>query len=203
MREFLQWAGSHEVDRTVLTKLVAVEQRTTIIIPGGQAELLFHTSENLRAKVVVLEALHKGFVRLALSTSAELVPAFNFGELQASVVPASPAYCAFAVDSAPSCYPSAVHEERRDARPAAVRAQALWVPDPARPSTPHAWCLFPTNLKRASESTTVNERSSERLTRAPVVHALQVFPRRPRLGPAACAVQGPNDAGHRQSGPIP
>ena len=82
MRDGLQWAGGYEVDRTTACNIIERDQRTTILVPGGQSELLLHTAENMSARVVELEARHKGFVRLALATGAELVPAFNFGELQ-------------------------------------------------------------------------------------------------------------------------
>jgi len=82
MREFNQWAGGLEVNRMVVEQCLK-RKETIMMVPGGQAEILLHSSENLEAKKIVLSGRHKGFIRLALKYGAELVPSFSFGELQA------------------------------------------------------------------------------------------------------------------------
>eukprot|EP00511_Aplanochytrium_stocchinoi_P009412 CAMPEP_0204866136 /NCGR_PEP_ID=MMETSP1348-20121228/16023_1 /ASSEMBLY_ACC=CAM_ASM_000700 /TAXON_ID=215587 /ORGANISM="Aplanochytrium stocchinoi, Strain GSBS06" /LENGTH=192 /DNA_ID=CAMNT_0052017871 /DNA_START=60 /DNA_END=638 /DNA_ORIENTATION=- len=82
MREFCQYTGGREVSKQVVSEMLN-SKKTIMLVPGGQGEIMLHTRENLDAKIISLCAKHKGFVRMALKHNAELVPTFNFGELQA------------------------------------------------------------------------------------------------------------------------
>jgi len=81
LRDMAQWSGSKEVSREAVSKSLS-DGHTIVIAPGGQAEILLHTKENSKRKVVQLNARHSGFVRIAMEHQAELVPSFSFGELQ-------------------------------------------------------------------------------------------------------------------------
>jgi hypothetical protein len=82
MREVMQWHGAREITKAVMQGMLR-DKHTVIVVPGGQAELLMHTFENHRDKLMVLDAKHRGFIRIALAMNADLVPLISFGELKA------------------------------------------------------------------------------------------------------------------------
>ncbi|CAK9024134.1 2-acylglycerol O-acyltransferase 1 (Acyl-CoA:monoacylglycerol acyltransferase 1) (MGAT1) (Monoacylglycerol O-acyltransferase 1) [Durusdinium trenchii] len=81
-RDFAQFAGGLEVTRDNVISVLR-QRKTALLVPGGQGEILLHSSENLAKKWAVCDAKHKGFIRVALENGAELVPTYSFGELQA------------------------------------------------------------------------------------------------------------------------
>jgi len=82
MREFCQYTGGLEVSRAVVSGMLK-KKKSIMLVPGGQGEIMLHTRANLNNNIIELCGRHKGFVRMALRHDAELVPTFNFGELQA------------------------------------------------------------------------------------------------------------------------
>eukprot|EP01004_Peranema_trichophorum_P006664 NODE_547_length_2609_cov_42.572405_g470_i0.p1 GENE.NODE_547_length_2609_cov_42.572405_g470_i0~~NODE_547_length_2609_cov_42.572405_g470_i0.p1 ORF type:complete len:832 (+),score=161.02 NODE_547_length_2609_cov_42.572405_g470_i0:208-2496(+) len=50
-----------------------------LLVPGGQAEMMYSDS---RSNKQIIVAFHKGFIRLALTYGADLVPMYCFGETQ-------------------------------------------------------------------------------------------------------------------------
>ena len=83
LRDLACWAGCREVSRSVFCQ--ALEERGVVaLIPGGQGELCEAPRAHLPIHLspeVVLNAKHKGFVRIALETGASLVPVVCFGEI--------------------------------------------------------------------------------------------------------------------------
>jgi len=82
MREVMQWHGCREITKAVMLGMLR-DKKTVIVVPGGQAEMLRHTSESFKEKKMVLDGKHRGFVRVALTAGAQLVPMISFGELHA------------------------------------------------------------------------------------------------------------------------
>ncbi|KAH9261762.1 hypothetical protein BASA81_000418 [Batrachochytrium salamandrivorans] len=82
MREVMQWSGGREITRNVMTSLLG-ENETLIIVPGGQSEMMMHTPQNFKNKKMMVCAKHRGFLRIAMETKAEVVPCISFGELVA------------------------------------------------------------------------------------------------------------------------
>ena len=82
MREVMQWSGGREITKGVMNAMLK-HGNSLIIVPGGQRELLMHSYENTQEKKMVLDAKHRGFIRVAMENRAQLVPVLNFGELTA------------------------------------------------------------------------------------------------------------------------
>ena len=55
------------------------KHRAALMVPGGQAEMLYSRSDT---KEVRLNTRHKGFIRMAFTNGAHLVPLVAFGEMQ-------------------------------------------------------------------------------------------------------------------------
>eukprot|EP00898_Chlorokybus_atmophyticus_P007506 jgi/Chlat1/7757/Chrsp66S07224 len=79
LRDLLMWRGARVVSRASF-QLAVRDQKAVVLCPGGQAELVATTKLARDARTVVIYTGHKGFVRQALQSGAELVPVFNFGE---------------------------------------------------------------------------------------------------------------------------
>jgi hypothetical protein len=79
MRECQQWSGGREITRNVMVELLG-NGETVIICPGGQSELVMHTFEDIEAHKISFCAKHRGFIRVALETGADIVPMISFGE---------------------------------------------------------------------------------------------------------------------------
>eukprot|EP00924_Labyrinthula_sp_SR-Ha-C_P005168 maker-scaffold_1-snap-gene-23.26-mRNA-1 protein AED:0.01 eAED:0.01 QI:133/0.5/0.33/1/1/1/3/0/657 len=80
MRDLVQLSGHAEASRESISNLLD-QDKSVLLVPGGQGEMFFHTEANFKRKTVVLCGTHKGFIRLATLHKAVLYPCFNFGEL--------------------------------------------------------------------------------------------------------------------------
>jgi 1-acyl-sn-glycerol-3-phosphate acyltransferase len=78
LREFVMWAGGREVSKRALDHALD-NKRSILLIPGGQREMR-HSS--IDADRLVLVTRHKGFVKIALTHGAPLVPVLSLGENQ-------------------------------------------------------------------------------------------------------------------------
>lgn len=84
VRDFNQLLGGLEVSKPAMV-MAMEQQRSAILVPGGQKEMLDSCSRSTR---IVLNTSHRGFVALAMQTAARaplgqtthLVPVFGFGE---------------------------------------------------------------------------------------------------------------------------
>jgi hypothetical protein len=76
-REICLWMGAVDAGRRTAERVLRAGL-SLVVYPGGSKEI-FHTDPNSSATTVVLNA-RKGFVRLAASAGADLVPVFVFGE---------------------------------------------------------------------------------------------------------------------------
>lgn len=75
LRQLWTWLGLDPISRRKMRQLLE-EKRTVLIIPGGVAECL-----EMRHGVETLYLRKRfGFVKLAIQTGAQLVPAFTFGQ---------------------------------------------------------------------------------------------------------------------------
>jgi 1-acyl-sn-glycerol-3-phosphate acyltransferase len=78
LRQLWSWLGMDPISRGYMRQLLE-EKRTVIIIPGGVAECL-----QMREGVETIYLRKRfGFVKLAIQTGAQLVPAFTFGQCNA------------------------------------------------------------------------------------------------------------------------
>ena len=74
-RDMIQWLGCREVSRDAIDICIK-RQEDVVLIPGGQTEI-FATCSWI--KEVTVYTGHKGFIRMAMQSNADLVPIFSFG----------------------------------------------------------------------------------------------------------------------------
>lgn len=82
-RDVMQCYGSLEVTREAF-KFALSEQRSVLLVPGGQAEMLEQRSSRREVRIYTK---HRGFIRVALEHGTPLVPVLSFkeGELMDNV----------------------------------------------------------------------------------------------------------------------
>ncbi|GAB5361867.1 hypothetical protein AAMO2058_000749900 [Amorphochlora amoebiformis] len=78
MRDLAQWTGGYEITREGF-RAALYDRGAVLLVPGGQEEMIGSRSDCDKVPIVTS---HKGFVRIALSTGASLVPTYAFGETQ-------------------------------------------------------------------------------------------------------------------------
>ena len=76
MRDIGHYLGSFEVTTQGFVSALR-KFRCALMVPGGQAEMIESKSELID---VVINSHHRGFIRMALTQGAHLVPCFAFGE---------------------------------------------------------------------------------------------------------------------------
>jgi len=78
LRQLWSWLGMDPISKSYMRRLLE-QKRTVLIIPGGVAECL-----HMRAGVETIYLRKRfGFVKLAMQTGAQLIPAFTFGQCDA------------------------------------------------------------------------------------------------------------------------
>ena len=75
LRQLWTWLGMDPISKTTMRRLLE-QKRTVLIIPGGVAECL----EMKPGCETIYLRKRFGFVKLAIQTGAQLVPAFTFGQ---------------------------------------------------------------------------------------------------------------------------
>eukprot|EP00911_Craspedida_sp_UC1_P002953 UC1_evm1s2153 len=76
IRDILQWFGSKEVSRDSVASTLAAEE-PLLLVPGGQVEMMRSRSW---VPETYISASHRGFVRMAVSNGAPLLPIVSIGE---------------------------------------------------------------------------------------------------------------------------
>jgi len=75
LREFALWLGSIDVNAASLKRMLTVERRSVLLVPGGVQEMCL-----AKPGLVDIYLGHEGFLRLAWEQGISVVPVFGCGE---------------------------------------------------------------------------------------------------------------------------
>lgn len=76
IRDIAMWVGTRQASKKAFVKTIR-EGKSVMIIPGGISEMK-HTKSH--SKTIVLDAKHKGFIKLAIQEGKDIVPVYSYGE---------------------------------------------------------------------------------------------------------------------------